>query len=189
MFVQTGLILARVATGLIMCIVYYLYSTKDGKPRYVGQTSRTAEGRLDDHLRRAQTGSSSVLSKWIRSNIERGYQIRDDIVDANAVWNHTERQTIAEWRGRGVKLLNILDGGDDTIHKFIARKKDRRTAKRIIHQTVETNVDQDSQPKRRKPGKHPKMDSKKAEQRRLMYGKLGAASDIRSIPLPVTSEK
>jgi hypothetical protein len=43
---------------LTMCIVYYLHSTKDNRPRYVGQTNRSAEARLDDHLRAAETGST-----------------------------------------------------------------------------------------------------------------------------------
>lgn len=168
-----------------MCIVYYLYSTKDNRPRYVGQTRRTAAARLDDHLRFAATGSKAALARWIRCNTEKGYEIRISVIDAAATWNDTERQVIADWRDKGIKLLNILDGGNDTIHHLIARKKSGRDRDRQAQALALAAQSVDAQ-SMRKPVKNkpPSLSSKKSEHRKWLYGKFGQASDVRSIPIP-----
>lgn len=180
-----------------MCMVYYLCSSKDGLPRYVGQTTTTLAMRRRRHLAAAASGVKTPVYRWIRACLEAGEQIEIVVIDERAIWDETERQVIAQWRRDGVNLLNVLDGGNDTLKKYIARQRDsvERKKKKTIdipEQTVSPVVPAKKRRKkrRRKGADQTSVGLTKGENRRTwMYGKLGPASEVRHIPIPKPEPK
>jgi hypothetical protein len=64
-----------------MSLVYCLYSTQDGIPRYVGKTQADSERRLKQHLARAlEEDDRSPLYNWIRDVIRAGYLIETYVI-------------------------------------------------------------------------------------------------------------
>lgn len=59
-----------------MCSIYCLYSTCDGRPRYIGQTTKPVAVRLAQHLRNARRTAQTPLSQWIRATLAGGFTVR-----------------------------------------------------------------------------------------------------------------
>ena len=71
-----------------MGVVYGLYSTRDGRVRYVGQTEYTAKKRLDRWRTDALERKPSRVSEWIQGEWRGGFEVeawplQDDIIPAD----------------------------------------------------------------------------------------------------------
>ena len=63
-----------------MPVIYCLFATSDGRPRYVGQTTKPIKVRLDQHIRTADRLPLTPLQCWIRDTMERGFQVRAHVL-------------------------------------------------------------------------------------------------------------
>lgn len=109
---------ARKNGGKRFCYVYAL-TDKDGNVRYIGQTRSPLRIRRASHVGSCRERPDSLLSKWIMAT-------DPDIImlDENATWNVSEILWIDHYRRQGADLLNVLRGGQDTIHDV--RREDRK---------------------------------------------------------------
>jgi hypothetical protein len=67
--------LGRTTKDRAMSSIYCLYATSDGRPQYIGQTTKAVEVRLDQHIRDAVRQPATPLLRWIRDTMERGFQV------------------------------------------------------------------------------------------------------------------
>ncbi len=58
-----------------MSCIYCLYSTADFRPRYVGQTTKSAVSRLRRHRRDAWRRGATALHRWIRRVEAQGFEV------------------------------------------------------------------------------------------------------------------
>lgn len=93
-----------------LCFVYGLIDGF-GKIRYVGQTRTSLAKRLERHFADAEKANSPVC-RWIRSTP--GIQIF--MIDSNATWDVSEILWIDRYKRDGHDLVNVVRGGNDTIH-------------------------------------------------------------------------
>lgn len=91
--------------------VYALYSTRDGRIRYVGQTTGLPEWRHSGHKQAAKAGKGGALNEWMRGEVAVGFDIGLHVLDAAGTLNETEREHINILRAAGYDLLNKRDGG------------------------------------------------------------------------------
>lgn len=97
-------------------VIYALYSTEDNKDRYVGQTVQKIERRISQHLHEAlKRDKKTRVANWIRKAISSGYEIKFRILQANAVYNESEKEWIKKLRENGTDLVNLTDGGEGTL--------------------------------------------------------------------------
>jgi NUMOD3 motif len=90
--------------------IYALCDPKTLEPRYVGQTTRSLDLRLSEHVRQARSRDWGV-HKWIRSLDP----VKPKIVELECDppdLDTAERKWIAELKAGGVKLLNLTVGGN-----------------------------------------------------------------------------
>ncbi len=99
----------------ITVTVYGLASSEDGKLRYIGQTTGALDRRLIHHRYDAKKLSTIHKSNWIRSVIERGFEIVIFPIECNAPWGTAEQRLIALHRKNGVDLVNTTDGGEGVV--------------------------------------------------------------------------
>ena len=71
-----------------MGVIYCLFSTRDGIPRYVGQTEYSGKKRRDLHVTKALDRQSGLLYDWIRNEWREGFDVdywtlQDDIIPAD----------------------------------------------------------------------------------------------------------
>jgi len=120
------------------CLVYGLYASNDPQTiRYVGQTQRTKEQRLKQHLKVAlrsdrisiKDRKQSRVEGWIVSVTRQGHEVLIRVLDSHATWDVSEVQWIMNLRDEGVPLMNVLDGGRDTPADLERRNKRARIAK------------------------------------------------------------
>ena len=97
------------------CVVYGLRSSRDGKIRYVGQSTVSPERRLRKHLKNAGDGIKTHLYNWMRGERLAGHEVQMFVIESEAVWGDTERRLIAWYRKHGAQLTNATDGGDGTL--------------------------------------------------------------------------
>jgi len=93
-----------------MAEIYGLYSGRDGKVRYVGQTFRTRHDRIKEHQR---VGSDHVIRpvyQWIQREWEAGFPVETALLEvcSDEVVNDVERN----WISRFPRLLNESKLGD-----------------------------------------------------------------------------
>lgn len=96
--------------------VYTLKSSRDGKIRYVGQTTDLPEARYRSHMASARR-ARGVLGRWMQAEIGAGYKILMGIVTESGVLNETERRVIARLREAGYDLLNATRGGGTVLDR------------------------------------------------------------------------
>lgn len=92
-----------------MSCIYCLYSTVDGRPRYVGQTTNVAPVRHIRHLRDARQRPNTPLHRWIRRVEADGFQVRAHVLQSDVQpgdLNLFERYWMAQFAG----LLNTSRG-------------------------------------------------------------------------------
>lgn len=97
------------------CKVYGLFSTEDNSVRYIGQTKVSVDSRLLNHRRRSKDHNTHLYN-WMRKVHEEGYEVEAVVLLENAEWNTDEIRIIAEYRSRGVPLVNSTDGGDGVLN-------------------------------------------------------------------------
>ncbi len=92
-----------------MSCIYCLYSTEDGRPRYVGQTTKPVGLRLAQHRREARRRRHHPLHRWINDVADRGFQVRAHALQINVPpgsLNLFERY----WMGQFARLINCASG-------------------------------------------------------------------------------
>ena len=99
-------------------IVYGLYSTRDKKIRYIGQTLNSAAGRLYQHINSAKSGSSSPVGEWIRREIAAGFSVRAQELILAARVDAGEVALIAALRDQGAEILNVRAGGGGCLQRL-----------------------------------------------------------------------
>jgi hypothetical protein len=100
------------------CYIYGLYD--ETGLRYIGQTRNDIKKRFDYHKKSANIpgpNRSAALSIWLRGG-ERWIMM----IDHEATWDISEIIWIDRHRNRGANLLNVLRGGNDTIHDLRREK-------------------------------------------------------------------
>lgn len=107
-------------------MIYSLCHPGTGEIRYIGQ-SRTPRRRLRAHLSLARSGNDAPVYRWIRKLITNGLAptiiiLQDSFADYGI--NEAEVSWIAEARARGLRLLNVTAGGEESpmSHPEIALK-------------------------------------------------------------------
>lgn len=93
------------------CTVYGLASTKDNEIRYIGQTIRSTNSRLSDHLREARGRSKSALCEWIRSVWKSGQGIKLFVLHRGGEWNKSESEYFDLYTSLGADLVNTFPAG------------------------------------------------------------------------------
>jgi hypothetical protein len=87
--------------------IYALYSTEDGRVRYVGESNRGRIARFKDHVRTAETSPNGCpVSKWFHQQWRRGYKVRHALLE---VCDDDKRKQVEEqwiWRFPRDDLLN-----------------------------------------------------------------------------------
>jgi hypothetical protein len=91
--------------------IYCLYSTSDGRPRYIGQTEWSGEKRFKKHVTLALEGADGELYDWMRRAWRSGgdihfHVLQSDIIPADLLFY--ERY----WMTHFPKLLNIKDNSE-----------------------------------------------------------------------------
>lgn len=90
-------------------IVYSLSSSRDGKPRYVGETDSFKE-RNRMHLSDANLKNTD-LARWIAAELNDGFEVyMTTLQDANVRRSLTERCWIRQLRAEGADLFNKANG-------------------------------------------------------------------------------
>ena len=89
----------------VMAVIYALKCRKTGEIRYVGKANDPIS-RLKGHMR--ETRRDYPLYRWIRKNGEPDLEILEECEN----WAEAERRIISEMKGKGARLLNVADGGD-----------------------------------------------------------------------------
>jgi hypothetical protein len=85
--------------------IYCLYSTADGRPRYVGQTTKPSFVRLSQHLLEARLKPVTYLHNWIASQLSQGFEVRAHVLQSSVPpgdLNAYERYWMTQFAG----LLN-----------------------------------------------------------------------------------
>ena len=87
-----------------MAEIYGLYSGRDGKVRYVGQTLGTHDIRFKEHQRIGSDHVVRPVYQWIHREWRAGFPVRSALLEecSNAARHDVERQ----WISRFPKLLN-----------------------------------------------------------------------------------
>jgi hypothetical protein len=96
--------------GRSFCFVYALVDVH-GTIRYVGQTRSPLFVRFGFHMKEAHKYPHKKLSSWLLE-----YDRDIVMLDDNGTWNVSEILWIDKLRREGADLLNILRGGNDSIH-------------------------------------------------------------------------
>lgn len=97
------------------CLLYGLYSTRDGKIRYVGQTAGPLARRYAQHLRgmrhyRGSGMTATPVYDWIKGEWAAGHGVLPRVLKRAAVWNVDECRAIEFYRNKGHWLVNTVPG-------------------------------------------------------------------------------
>lgn len=89
---------------------------ENGFVRYVGKTVKSLECRLGEHLAQTRNGYLSHKCNWIRSMLAKG--LSPTITTLEKVEGDgckEERKWIAYFKGYGIELTNLTDGGEGNL--------------------------------------------------------------------------
>ena len=117
-----------------MTCIYCLFSTADGRPRYIGQTTKTAPIRHGQHMRDARRRPGAPLHRWIRRVQAAGFQVRIHVLQTAVQpkdLNLFERYWMAQFRG-------LLNSGAGTPVVAADTEVARGVRRRLRHQLQET---------------------------------------------------
>lgn len=97
--------------------IYSLSHPVTNEVRYIGQTCRSIESRLYEHIREGKKGGSwGAVTHWVKKLLDQGLvPIAREIecVPAGGNWQEAESRWIAHYRSLlGKRLLNLSLGGD-----------------------------------------------------------------------------
>lgn len=68
-----------------MSRIYWFYATADGRPRYIGQTTKPVDIRVAQHFGEARRGSRTPVATWIRAQTDASLEVRAHILPAAVV--------------------------------------------------------------------------------------------------------
>jgi GIY-YIG catalytic domain len=124
-----------IANSAIIFIVMFIYALCDpqsGEIRYIGKADDVAK-RLKGHLRERRR--DFPLYRWIAKLRRRGGVPAVVVLEECSPdsWQPAERQWIRECRQRGVRLLNVANGGDEPICSIQTRRENGRAVASLIH--------------------------------------------------------
>lgn len=94
--------------------IYAISDPRDGNIRYVGQTCRAPNQRLNGHLVDARRGASSHRNDWLRSVMRDGHRPVLNVIswrEGQNAADERERFWIAAFRSQGFDLTNAAEGG------------------------------------------------------------------------------
>ena len=128
-------------------IVYVLYD-ENGEVRYVGQTTKSLEERIKEHLWSSSLRRPGHKNHWLRSMLARGerptgrilqgFNTKEDLDGAERYW-------IRFLKERGCRLVNDTDGGEglrnpspETRARMSAAKAGKPSWKKGTHLSLET---------------------------------------------------
>jgi hypothetical protein len=95
--------------------IYSLSSSEDGVIRYIGQTTGRLDQRLIHHHYDAKKLFAIHKSNWIRSVINKGFEVVIAVIELDAPWAEAEIKWIKHYRDIGHDLVNTTDGGEGVI--------------------------------------------------------------------------
>ena len=103
-----------------LCTVYGLFDPDTDELRYIGQTRLSLNRRLKYHRLDAERQAKfrdrmTPVCGWIYDLSIEGKKPKIHPLSENATWDISEILLIADAKSKGVKLLNILRGGQDTL--------------------------------------------------------------------------
>lgn len=91
-----------------MTLVYCLYSSQDGVPRYVGKTEEDAERRLKRHIARAlEEDDRSPLYAWMRDVFRAGHLVEMHVLQREVAPKELDMFE-RYWMGQFPNLLNAI---------------------------------------------------------------------------------
>lgn len=94
--------------------IYVLIDPRDNERRYVGQTTKTLEKRLSDHLRTKEKNHRGCLMRsFVRDGVTPIIELIETI-PAGEDWANREMFWIELYRKWGCDLTNTTDGGEGT---------------------------------------------------------------------------
>jgi hypothetical protein len=93
-----------------MAEIYALIDPRSGDVRYIGKANDSGK-RLKSHIRDSRRRTTPVYW-WIRSLAKSKLEPDVLVLSQCEDWEAEERRLIASARSRGVRLLNLADGGD-----------------------------------------------------------------------------
>lgn len=92
------------------CIIYGLYSSRDGELRYIGQTIHKLSDRLARHKSCAKNKRTAV-NWWFLREMKDGFEIDIRLLKVGE-FNTTEMELIEQYKSYGARLLNHTNGGN-----------------------------------------------------------------------------
>lgn len=104
---------ASETTTAVVGVIYGIRLVDSDPYRYVGLTTKSAEGRFREHSKQAAAGKKTPFYDWLRkvtvqaAIVDVLEEVRTTMADLGAA----EIRWIAEFRALGVPLLNLTDGG------------------------------------------------------------------------------
>lgn len=99
----------------INCLIYALIDPNTNEIRYIGQTTKSLQYRLNQHINNAKYNIPGHLYNWIRNLIKNNKIPNIILLKENAEWNIDEINFISEYKKNGYNLVNATDGGDGTL--------------------------------------------------------------------------
>lgn len=93
--------------------IYCLYSTEDGKPRYIGQTEYLADKRYKKHLASAIEMNEGILYDWVREVWRKNFEVEYHTLQTNINPSDLDFYEIY-WISQFPDLLNIKNRVDVT---------------------------------------------------------------------------
>jgi hypothetical protein len=113
-----------------MAEIYGLFDPETGALRYIGKANNSAK-RLKQHLREYRRSKTPVYA-WIGKLVRKGLSPEMRVLETADDWREAERRLIADARARGVRILNVADGGDEPGCSLETRQANgRRLVERI----------------------------------------------------------
>ncbi len=94
------------------CTVYGLVDPETEEIRYIGQTTKPVQIRLNEHINKHKIYNNLHLKNWISKILRIGLKPKVIIIQKNAIWSQDEIKHIKKFRDLGKNLLNATDGGD-----------------------------------------------------------------------------
>jgi hypothetical protein len=92
-----------------MAEIYALFSGRDGKVRYVGQTLGSHETRFKEHQRRLSDGSDTPVYRWIHGEFKAGFPVWSILLEECSDDARYDIET--QWISRFPHLLNLRKRG------------------------------------------------------------------------------
>lgn len=118
---HTGKFFHRKVTEAMGCYIYSLFSTEDGDPRYVGQTSEKVRYRFKKHVTAALEHEPGALYDWMRDVWRRKFDVDIYILQEDVVPKDLDMFE-QYWIDQFSNLLNIRKNSKTTRDSAVAKE-------------------------------------------------------------------